>query len=72
MRSLPWPEHRFERAISWFTSFGYFDDIDNQKVLSEAQRVLRPGGRLLIENNTWLSSCPAGYRLSWSSGTGTS
>jgi cyclopropane fatty-acyl-phospholipid synthase-like methyltransferase len=33
MRSLPWPEHRFERIISWFTSFGYFDDIDNQKVL---------------------------------------
>ncbi len=51
MRSLPWPEHRFERVISWFTSFGYFDDIDNQKVLSEAHRVLRPGGRLLIENN---------------------
>ncbi len=51
MRSLPCPEHRFERVIRWFTSFGYFDDIDNQKVLSEAHRVLRPGGRLLIENN---------------------
>jgi 2-polyprenyl-3-methyl-5-hydroxy-6-metoxy-1,4-benzoquinol methylase len=34
MRSLPWPEHRFERVLSWFTSFGYFDDTDNQKVLS--------------------------------------
>ena len=31
MRSLPWPEHRFERVISWFTSFGYFDDTENQK-----------------------------------------
>jgi ubiquinone/menaquinone biosynthesis C-methylase UbiE len=58
MRSLPWPEHRFERVISWFTSFGYFDDMDNQKVLSEAHRVLRPGGRLLIENNNLAELLP--------------
>ena len=58
MRSLPWPEHRFERVISWFTSFGYFDDIDNQKVLSEAHRVLRPSGRLLIENNNLAELLP--------------
>jgi ubiquinone/menaquinone biosynthesis C-methylase UbiE len=58
MRSLPWPEHRFERVISWFTSFGYFDDSDNQKVLSEAHRVLRAGGRLLIENNNLAGLLP--------------
>jgi ubiquinone/menaquinone biosynthesis C-methylase UbiE len=58
MRSPPWPEHRFERVISWFTSFGYFDDIDNQKVLSETHRVLRPGGRLLIENNNLVELLP--------------
>jgi ubiquinone/menaquinone biosynthesis C-methylase UbiE len=58
IRSLPWPEHRFERVISWFTSFGYFDDTDNQKVLSEAHRVLRPGGRLLIENNNLAELLP--------------
>jgi ubiquinone/menaquinone biosynthesis C-methylase UbiE len=58
MRSLPWPEHRFERVISWFTSFGYFDDIDNQKVLSETHRLLRPGGRLLIENNNLAELLP--------------
>ena len=54
----PGREHRFERVISWFTSFGYFDDIDNQKVLSEARRVLRPGGRLLIENNNLAELLP--------------
>jgi SAM-dependent methyltransferase len=35
--------------VCWYTSFGYFDDDDNRRVLSEFRRVLRPGGRLLIE-----------------------
>ena len=50
MRELPW-EARFDRVLSWFTSFGYFGDDDNRRVLREAHRALRPGGRLLIENN---------------------
>ena len=40
----------FDAAVCWFTSFGYFDDDDNRKVLREFARVLRPGGRLLIES----------------------
>jgi len=58
MRSLPWPEHRFERVVSWFTSFGYFGDDDNHEVLAEAYRVLRPAGRLLIENNNLAELLP--------------
>ena len=58
MRSLPWPDHRFDRVISWFTSFGYFDDTENHQVLSEAHRVLRPGGRLLLENNNLAELLP--------------
>ncbi len=50
MRSLPWSE-RFDRIVSWFTAYGYFDDDDNRRVLGEAHRALRPGGRLLIELN---------------------
>lgn len=48
MRKLP-VEGPFDVALSWFTSFGYFDDAENRGVLREYQRVLRPGGRLLIE-----------------------
>jgi SAM-dependent methyltransferase len=50
MRDVPW-EGRFDRVISWFTSFGYFDDDENRRVLWEAHRALRPGGSLAIENN---------------------
>ena len=51
MRELPW-ESRFDRIVNWFTAFGYFDDDEeDRRVLSAAHRALRPGGRLLIENN---------------------
>ena len=39
MRSLPWSE-RFDRVLSWFTSFGYFGDEENRQVLVEAYRAL--------------------------------
>ncbi|HEX6988318.1 MAG TPA: class I SAM-dependent methyltransferase [Bacillota bacterium] len=54
MRSLPWTG-RFDRVISWFTAFGYFeDDDDNRRVLAEAYRALKPGGRLLIDHQNLL------------------
>jgi SAM-dependent methyltransferase len=55
---LPWPDQRFDRVVSWFTSFGYFDDTDNRRVLREAHRVLRPAGSLLIENNNLVELLP--------------
>jgi SAM-dependent methyltransferase len=58
MRSLPWEDGRFDRVLSWFTSFGYFDDDDNRRVLQEARRVLRPDARLLIENNSLAGLLP--------------
>ncbi len=48
LRCLPL-QGPFDAVICWFTSFGYFDDDENRQVLAEFHRLLRPGGRLLIE-----------------------
>jgi SAM-dependent methyltransferase len=49
MRELPW-EEEFDAVIVMFTAFGYFDsEEENEKVLREVRKVLRPGGRLLLD-----------------------
>ena len=50
MRDLPWTG-RFDRVINWFSSFGYFDDAGNGRVLTEVTRALKPGGRFALEMN---------------------
>jgi SAM-dependent methyltransferase len=48
MRALPW-RGRFDAALIWYTTFGYFDEDDNECVLMQAAQALRLRGRLLIE-----------------------
>ncbi|WJI80994.1 MULTISPECIES: class I SAM-dependent methyltransferase [unclassified Mesorhizobium] len=48
IRSIPWRE-RFDAAFLWYTTFGYFEEADNERVLNEAASSLRKGGRLLID-----------------------
>jgi SAM-dependent methyltransferase len=48
MRELPWSE-RFDAAVNWFTSFGYFDDEGNRAWLEAVLRTLKAGGRLAID-----------------------
>ena len=48
MRKLPWRE-TFDGLVNWFTSFGYFDDNTNRKMLVGFCDALRPGGRLVLE-----------------------
>jgi SAM-dependent methyltransferase len=48
MRALGF-EAEFDVVVSWFTSFGYFDDDTNRRVLGDMARALKPGGRLILE-----------------------
>ena len=48
MRQLPWVG-RFDAAVNWFTSFGYFDDDGNRAWLETVLGTLKAGGRLAID-----------------------
>lgn len=49
MRELPW-EDEFDAVLSMFTAFGYFEDeADDQRVLGQIARALRPGASLLLD-----------------------
>lgn len=49
MRELP-VEGPFDAVVNLFTSFGYFQvDEDNGQVFHEISRVLRPGGRFIVD-----------------------
>jgi SAM-dependent methyltransferase len=50
MRRLPFGRARFDVVVNLFTSFGFFSsDAQHQTVVDEAARVLRPGGRFIID-----------------------
>lgn len=55
MRALTY-EAVFDRAVSWFTAFGYFDDDTDRAVLAGIRAALKPGGAFLIDhvNRDWV------------------
>lgn len=57
---------RFDRVYSFFTSFGYYSDEENEEVLGRVARALRPGGCLLLDmmNRDFLLTHP--QQRTWS------
>ncbi|MFQ5689571.1 MAG: class I SAM-dependent methyltransferase [Gemmatimonadota bacterium] len=50
MRRLPFREHGFDAITSFFTSFGYFETVEEDAlVVSELRRVLRRNGKFLFD-----------------------
>lgn len=50
VRALPLRAGSFDGAFSWYSSLFMFDDATNLRCLSELGRVVRPGGRLVIQH----------------------
>ena len=51
VRALPFADACFDAVVNVFTSLGLFlDDAEDVRALSEARRLLRPGGALLLES----------------------
>ena len=59
MRALSF-EREFEGVYSYFTSFGYFEDDENETVIANVARSLAPGGRFLLDmaNRDWILTHP--------------
>lgn len=49
VRSLPFRAGVFDSAVNLFSSFGYFGEDGDRRVLLEFARVLAPGGQLVID-----------------------
>jgi len=64
MRSLHM-EEVFDGAYSYFTSFGYFSDAENERVIANIVRSLRHSGRFLLDmaNRDWILTHP--QQRSW-------
>jgi SAM-dependent methyltransferase len=64
MRSLHM-EEAFDGAYSYFTSFGYFSDLENEKVIANVVGALRHSGKFLLDmaNRDWILTHP--LRRTW-------
>jgi len=50
MKDLPFADDEFDAVFNFFTSFGYFEkETDNEKVIAGVARVLKPGGRFMLD-----------------------
>jgi SAM-dependent methyltransferase len=71
MRQLPWRE-RFDGVLCWFTSFGYFDDADNKRVLREVGAALRRAAGSCSTSTTYHASSSTTSRRTSSNAMATS
>jgi SAM-dependent methyltransferase len=53
-------EESFDAVYSYFTSFGYFSDAENDRVIGNIVRALRHNGRFLLDtaNRDWMLTHP--------------
>ncbi|MBR4504924.1 MAG: class I SAM-dependent methyltransferase [Candidatus Methanomethylophilaceae archaeon] len=49
-------ENRFGCVLNWYTSFGYFSDVENRELVRKFAGLLEDGGILIIETENMLGS----------------
>ena len=49
LRDLDGLPEDFDAVVNMWASFGYFDAVENERVLASFARRLRPGGRLVLD-----------------------
>ena len=64
MRDLPW-DGTFDAVVCWWGSFGYFDEAGNASFLEATARVLKPGGRLILDNHVVETVLPVFQVRGW-------
>ncbi len=65
-RSLGLQSSTFDRVLLLGNSFGYFeDDRENRSILAEISRVLRPGGRVLLDLSSKSVVQDVGSNATW-------
>ena len=67
MRDLPWPG-KFDGAVCFWSSFGYFDEQGNADFLRAVSDALKPGARFLLDTplvETRLPEMEAEPRVWW-------
>jgi SAM-dependent methyltransferase len=47
--ALPFREHSFDSVVNLFSSFGYFGELGDARMLSEIARVTAAGGRVFLD-----------------------
>jgi SAM-dependent methyltransferase len=48
-RAVPFADGAFDTVLNLFSSFGYFGDEGDARVLDEIARLVRPGGRVVMD-----------------------
>jgi ubiquinone/menaquinone biosynthesis C-methylase UbiE len=64
MRAISW-ENVFDAALIWYTTFGYFNDSDNENMLNQIAKALKPGARILVEQINRVSLLRGGMPATW-------
>lgn len=49
LRELGWLDRQFDGILLFWQSFGFFDQLAQTRIFTDIRRMLRPGGRLILD-----------------------